>query len=191
MRRQATAGDILAGPGRALRLDPFALPVRYSATLAGSASEAAILLEPDRAVVRRTVAGIPSAVTVKVSSYRGVAVRFEESIETGEVRVIVELMHRDPALSLPLAVAEDPADIAADWQAFGRIFGLPLLLIETDGSIREPVARMGAITVSETRPRRRHSFFADRRPRFLVRRKPGARRPEPELILGREIIARD
>jgi hypothetical protein len=39
-------------------------------------------------------------------------------------------------------------------------------------------------------PRRRHSFFADRRPRFLVRRKNG-RPGRLERLSAHEIIARD
>ena len=40
-----------------------------------------------------------------------------------------------------------------------------------------------------TRPRRRHSYFADRRPRFLVRRSTGSLGMSMK-IEGKEIIAR-
>jgi hypothetical protein len=100
-------------------------------------------------------------------------------------------MHRDPALSIPLIIADDPADVGADWQSWSRILGLPLLLVLPDGSIEKPVDHIGAMRKLPTRPRRRHSFFAGRRPRFLTRRKTGLKRGEIEILDGREIIARD
>ena len=97
-------------------------------------------------------------------------------------------MHRDPALTLPLVVAGEPEDVAADWQAWGRALNLPLLVVEQDGTVSRPVERLGAVAVARPRPRRRHSFFAGRRPRFLTRRKPG-RGESTERLAGREIIA--
>lgn len=190
MRRQTAVGEAFAGSSPNLRLDPFALPVRYTVPLAGRAPGAATVhLDRDRTIVRRVLlGGTPLTVTLPLSAYRGVAVRMEPADE-GDIRVIVELLHRDPALSLPLVIADDPADIAADWQAWGRALRLPLLLMEADGSVTEPVRRMGKVEITLPRPRRRHSYFAARRPRFLVRRKPG--RPGPrETVRGDEIIAR-
>jgi hypothetical protein len=68
------------------------------------------------------------------------------------------------------------------------VLGLRLLVIGQDGSIGEPLAR--GIAMAPQKPRRRHSYFAKRRPRFLTRRKPG-RTPEGERLTGREIIARN
>lgn len=191
MRRQTAVGEAFAGSRQHLRLDPFALPVRYSVPLAGGApGAAAVHLDRERTIVRRVLpGGTPLTVTLPLSAYRGVAVRMEPADE-GDILVIVELSHRDPALSLPLVIADDPADVAADWQAWSRALGLPLLLVEADGSVTQPVERMGKVEIAMARPRRRHSFFAGRRPRFLVRRKAG--RPGPqETIRGEEIIARE
>jgi hypothetical protein len=44
--------------------------------------------------------------------------------------------------------------------------------------------------VAMPKPRRRHSYFAARRPRFLVRRKVGVRSAAARLDAAREIIAR-
>jgi hypothetical protein len=112
----------------------------------------------------------------------------EANGQSGGLIVVVELMHRDPALSLPLVVADEPEDVAADWQAWGRALNLPLLVVTEDGTVKAPVDRIGALVVYESKPRRRYSFFADRRPRFLVRRKPGRAGPM-ERVTGREIIA--
>lgn len=175
-----------AGSSRTFRLDPFTLPVRFRASI--GTVEASIVLDRDRAVVRRsTRAGRSVTLAVPISAYDGVAVRMVPFGHDGELRVVVELRHRDPALTIPLVVADAPEDVAADWQAWGRALNLPLLLIEQDGTVSAPVERLGAVSVARPRPRRRHSFFAGRRPRFLTRRKPG-RGGAMERVAGREII---
>jgi len=187
------AGGASAGSSRAFRLDPFTLPVRYAATLGSGArrAEATILLDRDEAVVRRTSpAGAPLTFRISVKTFDGVAVRMMPVGHDGALEVTVELMHRDPALSLPLMIADDPADVAADWQAWGRTLRLPLLVIGQDGTVSAPVEQLGGVTLRPPKPRRRHSFFADRRPRFLTRRKTG-RAGTPEIVTAREIIARD
>jgi len=180
-------GGAPAGSSRAFRLDPFALPARFSAGYDGGAHD--FVIDRDRAVVRRPLrAGPAVTVTVPIRAYEGVAVRMQALDRLGGLRVVVELRHRDPALSLTLVVADEPEDVAADWQAWGRALNLPLLVVTEDGTVRAPLARIGALVVAETKPRRRYSFFADRRPRFLARRKPG-RRELMERLVGREIIA--
>ena len=108
----------------------------------------------------------------------------------GAIRVHVELLHDDPGLTLPLVVADEPEDAAADWQAWGRALNLPLLVVEQDGTVRAPLTRLGGLTVASPSPRRRRRFLAGRRPRFLRRRKVGQARPI-EMVAGREIIARN
>jgi hypothetical protein len=181
-------GGATAGSSRAFRLDPFALPMRHPVSFDGGAT--AFVLDRKRVIVRRPVRGQTMTLAVPISAYRGVAVRIVPAGQTGDIRVTVELMHRDPALTLPLVVADEPEDVAADWQAWGRALNLPLLLVAEDGTVKTPVDRLGGLVVSETKPRRRHSFFADRRPRFLTRRKVGHKGEQPR-ITGREIIARN
>jgi hypothetical protein len=189
------AGGASAGSSRAFRLDPFTLPVRYSATLGGGAgarrAEATIFLDRDEAIVKRTSpAGVALTYRVPVKTFDGVAVRMTPVGQAGDIEVTVELMHRDPALSLPLMIADDPADVAADWQAWGRTLGMPLLVVGQDGTVAAPVEQIGAVTLQPAKQRRRHSFFAGRRPRFLTRRKPG-RSVAIEILHAREITAWD
>jgi hypothetical protein len=164
--------------------------VRYTAERGGPAQEEpdTVHLDRDKVVVRRRLrCGVPAVVSVPVSAYRGVAVRM---VAVGEdaIQVVVELMHADPALSVPLSVAEDPEAIAADWQAWGETFGLPLLLVDLAGATRTIMATPGAAAPSPATARRAPAFLAGRRPRFLRRRKPGMP-GVPERIEGREIIA--
>lgn len=184
------AGEAIAGSSRVFRLDPHILPVRGSARGGGTVNTA-FILDRERAIVRRErYAGPPITLTVPLDSYRGVAVRMEAVGADGRIRVFVELLHDDPALTLPLIVGEEPEDVAADWQAWGHALDLPLLVIGQDGSVSAPLGETGGIVARPPRPRRRHSFFAGRRPRFLTRRKTGHSRPTEQLY-GREIIARD
>ena len=47
------------------------------------------------------------------------------------------------------------------------------LVREADGMARPLENHLGDVRTQDTKPRRRHSYFADRRPRFLVRRTTG------------------
>lgn len=181
------AGGATVGSGRAYRLDPHTLPARGFAPV-GDEAGSAFTIERERAVVRRAQSGDP--VSVPIADYRGVAVRMESTGDDGEVRAYVELLHADATLTLSLAATDDPYEIAGDWQAWARALNLPLLVVGQDGSIGTTLAGMGGIVAARPLPRRRHAFFAKRRPRFLARRKPG-HAAAIVRIAGREIIARD
>ncbi len=183
------ASGATAGSSRAFRLDPHTLPVRGSA-FGGGTTEAAFIIDGENAILRRQRRGAETTQTVPLASYTGVAVRMEAIGDTGAIRVFVELLHADPMLTLPLIVGDEPQDVAADWQAWGRALNLPLLVIGQDGTVSGPLTRIGSIDATPAKPRRRHSFFAGRRPRFLVRRKTG-RDQLTDRLAGREIIARN
>lgn len=186
---------------RDLRLDPCQLPVRYSAPLrAPGVGVAAVLLDRERVVIRRPLGGVEATLACPVAAFRGVAVRMTVDPATEALRTEIELMHPDSAMSLPLASCEDLGsadDVAADWQAWGKALGLPLLIVDADGSVREVA---GARTAQEPpRARRMPALLKHRRPRNLKRRRmiamsmvsvtePGS---EAGRIEGREIIARD
>lgn len=190
MGRQAANTNATA---RELRLDPFALPVRYSAALPAPGGVAVIVLGRDRVVVKRPLGGVDATIACPIRAFRGVAVRMALDPATDRLRTEIELMHRDAAMSLPLASVEDLGDgedVAADWQAWGKALRLPLLIVETDGAVREAVPRLGGVAVAAPRARRMVASLKHRRPRFLKRRKTGAG-GETTRIEGREIIARD
>ncbi len=195
MGRQAVSGDAFAGTesetGAGWRVNPFALPARFTAAPGGV--PASILLDCHQVTIERSIAGVTMANPVAITAYLGVVVRFETSGEASAedgFRVILELRHADPRLTVPVAIASDPVDIAADWQAFARQLGLPMFLERADGRLEPALRQTGQLVVSDTKPRRRHSFFADRRPRFLVRRKVGRTSGPSEHLVGRELIAR-
>ena len=82
-----------------------------------------------------------------VAAYRGVAVRMEPIGDNGDVRVFVELLHADPTLTLPLVVADEPEEIAADWQAWGRALNLPLLVVGQDGTVGDAARPRSAASI--------------------------------------------
>lgn len=192
LRRQtATIDGANAGSGFLYRLDPATLPIFHAAPAGGPGGEASFILDRERVVLKRMIrTGAPMMATVPVADYVGVAVRMAAVDSEGTLRVTVELLHNDPSLTVRLAVAEEPETVAADWQAWGNVLKLPLLIVEQDGTVGQPLMQLGGLVANPVKPRRHHSFFADRRPRFLTRRKKGGH-DRGDRVTGREIIARD
>jgi hypothetical protein len=191
------AGSSRAGAQRASttacpwRLDPFSLPARFT-TADDSADEGlrVVDLHRERVVLRRALAGMRMAVNLPVASYQGVAIRLDATTETPPFGAVT-LEHADTALSLPLFASTDTDDIVAEWQIWGRVLGLPLLIGDTDGTMREAFARVGQLRIAApTWRRRRRSAIARRRPLRLLRRQAGRAKGVSVVHRGeREIIA--
>ena len=181
------------GSGRALRLDPFALPARFEARDAGADGQIRqIELDRERVVTRRAVAGIRMKISTPVSQFRGVSMRLlpPEGGEPAAVAVVLE--HRDAGLSVPLFMTAEADDLMAEWKSWARTLGLPQLVEDDGGALRQPFGRMGGLEVRAPAVRRRRRGAVKwRRPRFLMRRKTGRAPAEPVIHRGeREIIAR-
>ena len=182
-----------AGSGRALRLDPLALPARFRAFDGGADERVRFVeLHRERVVLRRAVRGIRMALTVPVSAFLGVAIRMLPPGGDSEAAVAVVLEHRDSALSVPIFVAFDGADVIAEWQLWARILGRPLLVTDAEGVLREPFPRLGALRLAApVSRRRRRGPMKGRRPLILFRRQ------RPPVVVAvvhrgeREIIARN
>src|SRR5690349_7550662 len=182
------------GSSRALRLDPHNLPVRYCAHDNGADGGVRnIELDRERVMLKREVRGIPMKIGVNIREFAGIALRTlpPEGDEPAAVAVMLE--HRDTGLTVPLFVATEGDDAMAEWKSWGRVLGVPLLVAEPDGALREPFRRIGLLAVGETAPRRRRrAAIKWRRPSILMRRKPG--RPSTAPIVHRgeyEMIACD
>jgi hypothetical protein len=195
LRRQATTSRLApAGSSRDERLDPFALPLRFEAADQAADGHLRVVdLHRERVVVRRAVHGIKMALNLPVAAYLGIVIRIEPPTDATAGAVTIVLAHTDPQLSLTLYRAADCSDVVAEWQAWGRTLGLPLMVAEADGRLREPFARVGRIRVgAAVARRRRRSPLRTRRPSILLRRKAG--RPQELAVVHRderEIIARD
>src|SRR5215210_3375109 len=142
---------IPGGSSRALRLDPFTLPVRFAADDA-AADEAIrhIELHRERVVLRRAVRGMRMAVNLPLTTYLGLTVRrtIADTPSGGQVTIVLD--HLDPALSVPLFAASGHDDVVGISKTWARVLGLPLLGVETQQPVANNIARpVGAI------PRRR------------------------------------
>jgi len=174
-----------------LRLDPNRFPQHVSYAMRGATGDVTITIDARGAVLRKVLpsSGLPLSIALPKRAFKGVAARAIDHGD-GEVTVTLELHHDDPDLCIPLLVAHDLSDIAADWRTWSEAFAIPMMMVEADGVARMLEDHLGGVRTQETQPRRRHSFFADRRPRFLVRRTSG-KMGVALKIAGREIIARD
>ena len=182
------------GSGRALRLDPYALPARYAARDGGADGQIRqIEIDRERVVLRREVRGISMKIGVRVTEFAGVTMRTlpPEGEEPAAVAIMLE--HRDNGLTVPLFVATEGDDAMAQWKSWARVLGVPLLVADDNGALREPYRRIGRLAVGQTAPRRRRRAAVKwRRPSILMRRKPGRPSADPTIHRGeREIIARN
>jgi hypothetical protein len=186
-------GGCPAGSGRALRLDPFSLPVRFAASDAAADERVRhVELYRERVVVRRSLRGMRMALNMPVSAFTGVAIRLMAGESGAESALAVVLEHKDPALTLPLFASAEADDAFAEWRSWGNVLGLPLLVADDDGVLREPFARMGRVQIARPRPRRRRRCaIKRRRPTMPLRRQAGKITAATPVHRGeREIIAR-
>lgn len=174
--------------GRNMRLDPFRLPQMTSYASRDDLGEVTVTIDRRGAVMRRVLerSGLAVSLLLPARTFQGVAARAIED-GLGNVTVTLELHHADPMLCVPLLVADDLDDVAADWRAWSEVLKLPMLLIEADG-----VARSLESSLSSTRPvdRRKRVGSQPRRPRFLARRRKGDLGLRL-VVKGEEIIARN
>lgn len=174
------SGEAIAGSSRSYRLDPHSLPL-CGEPPAGPCES--FYLDATRAVVRHATANGPRITTVPISAYTGVSVRIDPEIDPAQL--LIELAHDDKSLNIPLARSEVPEDIADDWQAWARVFSLPLVVEMPDGS----VTRYDNDEPETPSVPRRRPQYATNRPQFLARR-PVGRSGNVIHVDFREIIAR-
>lgn len=173
-----------------LRIDPAFSDLRQQFEAKDGEEFVAYKVDRRGAVIRRCLqgSGLPIAIALPPSAFSGVAARAMEDGE-GQVTVTLELHHRDPKLCVPLLVASDLYDVAADWRGWSELFSLPMLMIEADGSVAPLEETLGKVRASQPLGRRRGGSQKGRRPRFLARRKPGGLGVRM-IVAGEEIIAR-
>lgn len=176
--------------GRGMRLDPFGLPQVVSYATRDEHGDVTFTIDQRGAIIRRllSMSGLAATIVLPARAFRGVAARAMEDSE-GNVTVTLELMHNDPFLSVPLLVAHDLDDVAADWRAWAEAYRLPMLLVEGDGVARPLEETLGAVKTAPVQGRRQGRSTKVRRPRFLARRKEGDLGLRL-VVGGEEIIAR-
>ena len=90
----------------------------------------------------------------------------------------IVLCHAEAGRSMRIETADDDTDIIALWRSIGRKLNLKLLA-ETDGG---DIVEMEAGLAGLPALRRYGSPLANRRPRFLMRRKPGSLAPALAIV---------
>jgi hypothetical protein len=131
--------------------------------------------EPVKTVtVRRTLekSGVAVKIKVPVDEFIGVAVMTQIS-EEGVLTSAIELVHDDPELNYRVFEEVGNHCVVAEWQNWGRKLRLPLYIIAGDGSLLPYSQQVDGIMLGRATERRRLAADANRRPRFLNRRKPG------------------
>jgi len=188
------SGGCPAGSSSALLLDPFTLPARFAANDAAADERVRhVELYRERVVVRRSLAGMRMALNMPVSAFTGVAIRLNAGLGEEPATISVVLEHKDPSLALPLFVSAEADDAQAQWRTWANVLGLPMLVAEADGELREPFARMGGVRIECVKMRRRRRYaIKRRRPTIQFRRKAGKLTDATPVHRGeREIIARN
>ena len=186
------SGGCPAGSGRALRLDPFALPVRFAASDAAADERVRhVELHRERVVVRRSLARhAHGAQHAGLGLCRRFAALTRGEGEAG--RVAVMLAHKDPALALPLF------SLRRSRRRHGRMAHLGARARPAAAGRRRRLCASrsrawAALRVDAPRPRRRRrsaseAAAVDARCGATVRRLTGA---TPVHRGEREIIARN
>src|SRR5215831_3035891 len=101
-RQMVLGGAIPVGSSRDQRLDPFALPLRFTAIDAGADErQRDVELSRERVVLRRAVRGIRMAVNLPVTAFLGIVLRLTPRGDAPDLATL-SLEHRDQALSVPL-----------------------------------------------------------------------------------------
>ena len=174
--------------GRPMRLDPYHLPHAVSMHGSGAGNFSYNIDRAGATLKRALGCGLPVSMALPQKAFKGVAAR-TLSDENGNMIFTLELHHHDKAMCLPLLVAHNMDDIAADWHAWSRMMKLPMLLVDENNMATPVRNELGRIMVEAPIARRKRITMVKRRPWFLRRRKIGAVSRVAKLSSA-EIIAR-
>lgn len=187
----SSAGQRPEWANEPIRIDPGFLDRKQTLQTVEDGETVSYRIDRRGVAIQRRLerSGVPMSIALPPSAFQGVAARAMES-EAGDVTVTLELMHRDPKFCVPLLVASDLYDVAADWRGWSELFSLPMLMVEADGSVTALEETLGHVRAARPASRRSGaSGSRHRRPRFLARRKPGGLGVRM-VVSGEEIIAR-
>ena len=116
--------------------------------------------------------GVTIKVKVPVAEYFGVAVSTRINDE-GVLSSAIELVHEDAELNYRVFEEIGNTDVVAEWQNWGRKLRLPLFIRSGDGELMAYSQQVDGVMLGNSNIRRKTANEANRRPRFLNRRKPG------------------
>ena len=82
-------------------------------------------------------------------------------------------MHGDPELNYQVFEEVGNGNVVAEWQNWGKKLRLPLFIKAGDGSLLPYSQQVSGVALGPQVTRRKLAHDAERRPRFLNRRRPG------------------
>ncbi len=168
----------------------FASPDRLPARIAlpdAAPGGRTVDLSRDHAVIRTPETDASPVVMVAIGLFRGIAVTVADGPDGPLFRL--DLLHADGKLTVPLAVGTSLDAVAGEWQAWARLFGLPMLAVDQDGTVHGALQAFGTFLAAPPKPRRRGSNLVGRRSRLSRRRAVPARAPARVFRGERELIA--
>lgn len=181
-----------AASGCAMRLDPLALPVRFTAPDAVADGRVRLVeISRERVLLSRSVQGMAIRLHVPMRAFQGLAARAVAA--EGADEIVLTLEHADPALSVRLFATRDDADLIVEWQLWARALGVPLLAVDQAGAVRASFSHSQVCALGAPAPRRRkRNIISKRRPKLPLRRKPGRSGGRSATVYReRELIARN
>lgn len=124
--------------------------------------------------VRRMLeqSGVSIKIKVPVTEFIGVAVATSIS-EEGVLMSSIELVHSDSELNYRVFEEQGNHNVVAEWQNWGKKLRLPLFIKAGDGQYMPYSQQVDGVMLGNSAGRRKLAADANRRPRFLNRRKPG------------------
>jgi hypothetical protein len=124
--------------------------------------------------VRRMLeqSGVSIKIKVPVTEFIGVAVATSIS-EEGVLMSSIELVHSDSELNYRVFEEQGNHNVVAEWQNWGKKLRLPLFIKAGDGQYMPYSQQVDGVMLGSSASRRKLAAEANRRPRFLNRRKPG------------------
>jgi len=181
-----TAAKAATNTSTFFRLDPYSIPDR----IAFSNGDMHCTLDRTGVSVKMNMpqSGLPLSFALPTRSFKGISAKAVEHPD-GTQTVSLELHHSDPDLCIPVLIADNLDDIAADWHSWSRLMKLPMLIIGEDGLSQPVREELGMVMLESPIARRKRYTAYKPRPWFLKRRKTGVV-GNIQKITPAEIIAR-
>lgn len=179
--RQTPYSEAANAVGHTHDLFPGHLPKRLSMP-ASADGPAAVALFADHVRLTFSSGGGEIVRIVALSDYDGLIVGVH-SLDGAE-QAVVEMRHKDTALSFPLMAAEkkDLRAFLDAWAAWGEVLGLPRYVEMAGGVLQRVPLQPTGLPMARPHPRRRNRHFHAGRPVLMP--------ADHGRFVGREIIAR-
>lgn len=130
--------------------------------------------EPKTVTVRRKLekSDVEVKVKVPVEEFTGVSITTRITAD-GELSSAIHLVHSDENLNYQVFEEVGNDNVVAEWQNWGRKLRLPLFIRAGDGQLMPYSQQVDGVMLGQMTARRKTMSEANRRPRFLNRRKLG------------------